>query len=59
MNKIDIALLLICLYDSYTLNKKRKRIAELENELIDLKMRSLIYKPEENTDQYFEDIDLE
>ena len=41
MNKIDIALLLICLYDSYTLNKKRKRIAELENELIDLKMKAM------------------
>jgi hypothetical protein len=35
------------------------RVAELENELIDLKMRAMFYKPEENTDQYFEDIDLE
>lgn len=59
MNKIDIALLLICLYDSYALRKKSKKIAELENELIDLKMRAMLYKPEENTDQYFEDIEIE
>lgn len=59
MNKIDIALLLICLYDSYALYKKRKRIAELENELIDLKMKAMFDNIEDRLEPEYEDIDLE
>jgi septation ring formation regulator EzrA len=59
MNNINWILVLICIVDGYLIRKKNKRIAELENELWDLKERQLIHQPEEPAEQFFEEIDLD